>query len=122
MNKNIQSVLSNKCPNCLKGDYFITKNPFNLKDFEKMHPQCTHCGMDFKQEPGFYFGGAIVSYALQALVLLLFYVLFQVMIETPLPYFLTAFAILLVVLLPITFRLSRIIWINAMGTKPEEKK
>ena len=36
MNKHIYSILHNKCPNCLEGDYFITNNAFNLKDFEKM--------------------------------------------------------------------------------------
>ncbi|HET7819368.1 MAG TPA: DUF983 domain-containing protein, partial [Bacteroidia bacterium] len=73
MNKHIYSILHNKCPNCLKGDYFITNNAFNLKDFEKMHKQCSYCGMDFRQQPGFYFGGAIVSYILQAAILFLFY-------------------------------------------------
>ena len=119
MNKHIYSILHNKCPNCLKGDYFITNNAFNLKDFEKMHKQCSYCGMDFRQQPGFYFGGAIVSYILQAVILFLFYILFQIIIEIKLGYFITAFGILLILLLPITFRLSRIIWINVMGTLPD---
>lgn len=75
--------------------------------------------MDFRQEPGFYLGAAILSYAMQAVFLLGAYLLLQVLIVLPFWYFLGAFSVLLVLLLPFTFRTSRLLWINIMGKKPQ---
>lgn len=119
MNKFIHSVLKNKCPHCGQGNFFETNNMYNLRTFDHMNKSCSNCGMDFRQEPGFYFGAAIMSYALQAVFLLLTYLVLQVLIELPFWYFLAAFSILLIVLLPFTFRISRLLWINMLGTRPK---
>ena len=83
MNKFISSVVKNKCPNCLQDNFFETNSMFNVRTFDRMNKCCTKCGMDFRQEPGFYFGAAIMSYAIQAVLLLLTYVVLQVLIELP---------------------------------------
>ena len=119
MNKFIYSVVKNKCPNCGKGDFFISGNMYNIGKFEKMNNSCPNCGMDFRQEPGFYLGAAIMSYAMQAGLLFLTYLLLQVVIEIPFWYFLAIFSVILILLVPFTFRISRLLWINIMGTKPK---
>jgi len=117
MNKFISSVIKNKCPDCLEGNFFVSDSMFNFRTFDKMNKSCVKCGMDFKQEPGFYFGAAIMSYAIQAVLLLITYLVFQVLIELPIWYFLGVFSALLILLLPFTFRISRLLWINMLGNK-----
>jgi hypothetical protein len=82
-----------------------------------MNNKCPICGMDFRQEPGFYFGAAIVSYALQAGLMFLIYFFLQVIIEINFWYFVAAFTVELILLVPLTFRISRLLWINMLGTK-----
>jgi uncharacterized protein (DUF983 family) len=120
MNKFISSVVKNKCPNCLGDNFFVYNNIYSFSKFDKMNQACTKCGMDFRQEPGFYFGAAIMSYAMQAVLLLISYLMLQVLIELPFWYFLGTFSVLLIVLMPFTFRISRLLWINILGTRPKQ--
>ncbi len=59
----LYSVLRLKCPRCHKGDLFNNKNPYNLKDLDKMPDYCPDCGEDFQREVGFYYGAMMVSHA-----------------------------------------------------------
>lgn len=92
---------------------------YSFRTFDKMNKACPSCGMDFRQEPGFYLGAAIISYAMQAFFLLIAYLVLQVMIELPFWYFVGVFSLLLILLVPFTFRISRLLWINIMGNKPK---
>lgn len=118
MNRFFVSVVKNKCPNCLEGSFFVHNNFYSFSKFDKMNKECPNCRMDFRQEPGFYFGAAIVSYAMQAVMLFFTFLLFQVLVELPFWYFVGVFSALLIVLIPFTFRISRLIWINMMGKRP----
>jgi uncharacterized protein (DUF983 family) len=120
MNKFITSVTKNKCPNCLEGNFFVHNNMYSFSKFDKMNNECPKCGMSFRQEPGFYLGAAIVSYAMQAALLFLTYFFFQVLVEVPFWYFVGIFSALLILLVPFTFRISRLLWINMLGKKPKE--
>jgi|ERR1051326_3602535 uncharacterized protein (DUF983 family) len=117
----VASVLQNKCPNCAEGNFFETNNPYNLKKFAAMNKSCPVCGMDFIQEPGFYFGAAIMSYVLQVGVIFILFAFFQFMIEIPIWYFIALLSGILILLAPLTFRISRLLWINMLGKKPEKK-
>src|SRR5438128_219522 len=98
MNKFLYSVIKNKCPNCSEGNFFIFNNPYNLRNFDDMHKRCSVCGMDFRQEPGFYFGAAITSYALQVVVVFTTYLFLQVIVKIKFFYFVGAVAVLLIIL------------------------
>ena len=113
--KIITSVTSNKCPNCLKGDFFVSNNPYTLKKINETHRNCSNCGMDFRQEPGFYFGAAFVSYIFQVIILISLYLLLQVVIEINFWYFVSTIAVVLIILSPVLVRVSRLIWINLLG-------
>ncbi len=77
-----------------------------------MNTHCAGCGQSFEPEPGFYFGAMFVSYGLNTAFFISVWVLFAFMVED---YTLTSLLILLgltvIVFLPLTFRLSRSIWI-----------
>ncbi len=86
-----------------------------------MEKKCARCGADFQREPGFYFGAAYVSYALTvalwvAVVVALYTFDFIGLIsygffENPVLTIVLGIT-LLVVLLPVLYRLSRSLWIH----------
>ncbi len=106
------SVLNNKCPHCHQGNFFKTNNVYDLKSFEKMNSKCPVCKEDFIREPGYYFGAAYVSYGLTTGFGILLYILLAGLFDfDTVPYLLT-FTSLSILLLPVFYRLARIIWIN----------
>jgi hypothetical protein len=108
----LYSVLQNKCPACHKGNFFKSNNPYNLKQWYHMNPKCAHCNEDFRRETGFYFGAVYVSYGLTvAFGMLLFGICCMLYNMDVLPFIIT-FSILLILLLPVFYRLARLIWIN----------
>jgi uncharacterized protein (DUF983 family) len=108
----LYSVLNNKCPHCHKGNFFITNNPYELKKFAGMNDRCPVCNEDFRREPGYYFGASYVSYALTVGFGIGLFLLLCVIFDVGLISFLWVFSIALLILLPVFFRLSRLIWIH----------
>ncbi|HEY0031556.1 MAG TPA: DUF983 domain-containing protein [Bacteroidia bacterium] len=108
----IYSVLSNKCPHCHKGNFFETNNPYDLKHFAKMNSKCPVCNEDFKREPGYYFGATYVSYALTVGLGIALFLLLCVIFNVNVISYLVLFSLLLLALMPLIFRVSRLIWIN----------
>lgn len=49
----LYSIVANKCPRCQRGNFFAVNNPYNLKQFAQMNPQCACCGERFEREPGY---------------------------------------------------------------------
>ena len=60
----LYSILGQKCPRCQEGPLFINKNPYKLKNWDKMHSDCPVCELHYEREPGFFQGAMYVSYAL----------------------------------------------------------
>jgi uncharacterized protein (DUF983 family) len=113
--ESLTSVTGNICPNCHKAPYFKANNPYNLKHFAEMNRYCDNCHFDFKQEPGFYFGASYVSYGLQVFIFLILYFSIIVFANYSVWWFIAIAVLLQIILLPIIFRLSRLIWINLFG-------
>ena len=116
----IYSILTMTCPRCQEGKLFIKKSAYS-KGMTEMYKRCPNCGEPFEREPGFYYGAAYVSYGLTialwvaVLVALIVFdavglIDFSIM-ENPV-LFLSIGIGLLLVLLPLLYRLSRAIWIN----------
>lgn len=80
--------------------------------FMKMNDQCSCCGQSFMPEPGYYFGAMFISYALNAAyfftVWLAMYLLWDDVSDTAM---IIALFVVVFGLLPVTFRLSRVLWI-----------
>ena len=80
--------------------------------FDQVNPKCTVCGQSFVPEPGFYQGAMYVSYALTMMIGAVICI-FAYFIEN-ISVWLVAGVLLFVILalLPIISRLSRLIWLN----------
>jgi len=108
----IYSVLKNKCPRCHEGNFFKTSNPYNLRMFGQLNDRCPVCNEDFRREPGYYFGATYVSYALTVGFGIGLFLLLCVVFSVEVVPFIITLTTLLILLLPIFYRLSRIIWIH----------
>lgn len=121
-------VFGARCPRCGQGKLFKDPNPYNLKNYDQMNRYCSHCNMDFENETGFYYGAMYVSYALSVAISVVNF------IWTVLAFgfgriwiFITINAIVLVLLWPFIFRISRVLYLWMMdllfkgeGAKPDE--
>ncbi len=108
----LYSILNNKCPKCHTGDFFVYRNPFNLKNFIKMHDTCPHCHETFNKEVGFYYGAMYVSYGLNIALGVGLFLLLVVLFKLDLLVFLFMFFGSVLVLFPWIMRISRLTYIN----------
>lgn len=107
------SILKFKCPHCHQGEFFIEKNPYNLKYFSQTHEKCSVCRRSFSIEPGFYYGAMYVSYALGVAHIVSFLVAKAILgFEMEFWPFIILVGSALVLLTPLYYALSKIIWAN----------
>lgn len=109
----LYSILKEKCPVCQEGDVFESKQKYNLKQFDKMHTNCSHCGHKYEKENGFWYGAMYVSYGLtvglSAATFVICYLLFP---HASVWTYILAIVLVLFALVPVTFRMSRMVWMN----------
>ena len=108
----IYSILKKNCPRCQTGRFF-KGHPYNLTKFGEVEEQCNHCNLKYSIETGFFQGSYDVSYALGVALFGVIFVL-KVLLFPNLSYLFTIFLMmgLLLILSPLLFALSKIIWIN----------
>lgn len=107
----LTGIVTMRCPRCREGNMFPQGTLYTPR-FMQMNATCSCCEQSFMPEPGYYFGAMFVSYAINAAFFIAVWLgmyLFMDEISTTA----MVLALLLVVfgLLPITFRLSRVLWI-----------
>lgn len=116
----LYSIFTFTCPRCQEGPVFEIKSSYSSQ-LAKMHKNCPVCGEKFDREPGFYFGAAYVSYALTvALWVAVFVALVTFNAIGIIPFsigedwvwFLVVGILTLIALLPVLYRMSRVIWLN----------
>lgn len=111
----LEAILEGKCPKCREGDMF-TNRVLNLRKFGEMHQDCPVCGHRFEQEPGFYYGAMYVSYALSVgIFLATVFVLYFVVGDPSLETYIISITLVALLLYPVTFRYSRIIFTYVFG-------
>lgn len=77
-----------------------------------MHPACPHCNQSFEPEPGFYFGAMFVSYGINTALFIGFWVaLLLIFPNYTLSMLLGILTAVVILSLPLSFRLSRSIWL-----------
>lgn len=113
---NFLKLFACKCPRCRKGDMFLDKNPWRLKNTMKMHKACPVCRQPLDIEVGFYFGAGYVSYALSialsAATFIAWWVLIGFSFEDNRFFFWMIFnALFLIALQPYLMRVSRTGWL-----------
>ncbi|MFT2011115.1 DUF983 domain-containing protein [Pontibacter sp. 13R65] len=78
-----------------------------------MHKNCPCCGQAFEPEVGYYYGAMYVSFAFNVAIFLAgFFILYKLVEEVTVVMMMGLMAVTVVALLPIIFRLSRVLWIN----------
>ena len=108
----LTSIIGNRCPRCRKGRLFSVRNPFHLKRMQEMPDTCPVCQQDFVIEPGFFFGASYVSYALNVAWLVPTFLFVRFVLGFSYNVFLGVMGLMLVMLVPLLFRLSRSVWIH----------
>jgi uncharacterized protein (DUF983 family) len=100
-----------RCPKCREGKMFPEGTLFTTQ-FMKMNARCACCGQSFTPEPGYYFGAMFVSYGINAALFIAVWLGMYLFMETvSLTAMIIALLIVIFGLLPVTFRLSRVLWI-----------
>ncbi len=111
----LSGLIKCRCPRCREGYLFSNPNPYNIATINEMPEQCPVCGLDLVQEAGFYWGAMYVSYGL-TVALSFFNFLITYMIWGWLTgEFLIANTLILILLLPLVFRYSRVLYLYLLG-------
>lgn len=110
-----------RCPRCHEGEAFVSKNPFQSK-FDEMHEHCPHCGLKYERETGFFYGSMYVAYALSVAFSVAVYVAIYTFADIPLWLYLVINALVLIVMVPVNFRLARMLWLNFFVKYEPEKR
>ncbi|MBL0308203.1 MAG: DUF983 domain-containing protein [Bacteroidetes bacterium] len=108
------NIITGKCPRCEQGEVFESSNPYLVSKMLNTHKRCAHCNLNYIPEIGFYWGATYVAYALtvafSGLVFVISTIMFGFMNSLNLNYVLVN-GILIFILSPVFFRLSRIFWL-----------
>lgn len=108
----IFSILKMRCPRCNKGRFYES-HPYNLKKIGEVKKECNNCNLKYDMEPIFFQGSYYVSYGLGVALFVAIFVL-KMLILPDLAYLSTLIlmVVVLLILAPLLFALSKIIWIN----------
>ena len=77
-----------------------------------MNESCSCCGMKYEKEPGYFYGAMYVSYALVVGWFVLTFIIDSFIVKSQTWQYLTFFVSTIIVMMPLTFRTSRLIWLN----------
>ena len=112
---------------------FKARNPYDLREFMKMHERCPECSQLMEIEVGFYYGTSYVSYAMAVAFSVATCVAWWVIIGFSLDdsrffWWMGVNIVLLVLVQPYLMRLSRAMWLaffvryneNWQVEKPDE--
>lgn len=109
----LYSILKYKCPHCHEGEFFKSRNPYDFNHLSSTYDNCPHCGRKLTIEPGFYYGAMYVSYALGVAHIVSFIVAKSILgFEMEFWNFIILVASALLILSPLYYALSKIIWAN----------
>lgn len=110
----LYSIINNKCPKCHEGSFFTSPHAYDLKTFSDMPDECPVCHQTYQPEPGYYYGAMYVSYALNVAIFVTVWVATNVLFQDGVGVWWLVLASIIagVGLMPLSFRLARLIWIN----------
>jgi hypothetical protein len=108
----LNSILTGSCPKCHEESMYVVKNPYKLNTLYKMNESCSHCNTQYKIEPSFFYGAMYVSYGLTVGFGVAIFVILNIILGLDvLPTFIGIVSGILL-LMPVTARLARNIYIN----------
>lgn len=117
----LQAVLNGLCPRCRQGKIF-SKPFYSPRGFDDMYERCPHCGLRYEVEPGYFIGAMYVSYAISGgVALVLGFLLFYFGNDPEGWVYAVVVAPTMIVIAPMNFRISRVIWLHYVaGIRYEE--
>ena len=107
----LYSVFNNKCPQCQEGRFFKHGITLNLKKNLEVDKNCESCGLKYMIEPSFFYGAMYVSYALTVGLAVAIFIISYALGLGLIGSFIAIFVIL-IALIPLTMRISRLLYIN----------
>jgi len=111
-----QAILQCKCPQCRQGRLFKSK-AYQLKNFMKVHEHCSYCQVQFAKGPRFFEGAMYISYVMNvALFLTSTFVIYNFFGKQPVWVYMTTITVAVILLYPLLFRYSRILYLYAFGS------
>lgn len=99
------------CPRCHEGKLFSNKSFLPLGELHKMPDHCSSCGLKFNPEPGFYTGAMYVSYAINVALFIAAFFTMIIALDMDIIPFLVGYGAVLLVLSPLVFRYSRVLYL-----------
>ena len=111
-NAKLLNIVRMRCPKCHQGTFF-EGHPYQLTRIGLVKASCSHCGLKYELEPGFFQGSYYVSYALAVALFVALWILKSLFLPN-LNYLTTliSMVIALLVLAPLLFAFSKVIWIH----------
>jgi len=108
----LYSIFRMKCPRCHEGDFY-KGHPFNYSTMGSLHENCSKCDLKYNIEPSFFQGSYYVVYALGVALFITVSVLKFIFFPDAGPLaLLISIIVVLILLSPLLYALSKIIWIN----------
>ena len=108
----LHSILTGTCPRCHQESMYVNKNPYVITKLYQMHENCSSCGLKYKIEPSFFFGAMYVSYGLTIAIGVATYIIASAFLDMNVNEALVAISIGILLLMPVTARLARNIYIH----------
>ena len=108
----LNSILTGTCPRCQEESMYLDKNLLHIQNCIKMKNNCSHCGLHYQIEPSFFYGAMYVSYGLTVMIGIATFIVSKVLLGLELNQSFIVIIVTLIVLMPITARLARNIYIN----------
>jgi len=109
----LYSIVHFKCPHCQEGEFFKSRNPYDFKHLSASYEKCPNCKRRLYLEPGFYYGAMYVSYAISVAHIVTFIVAKYILgFDMEYVNFIILVASFLILLTPLYYALSKIIWAN----------
>lgn len=107
------SIFKAKCPVCHEGEVFNNTGAYDLGNIDKMHEHCSNCGYKYEKEPGYWYGAMYASYGLTvAMSVAVFILTYWIYPAATVSIYIGVICLVILILAPVTFRASRLIWMN----------
>lgn len=111
----LYSIFFNKCPRCHEGKFWPYPPYKNLfGNGGKLYETCSHCGLRYYREIGFWYGAMYVGYAVSIWFFMLCWGITSLLFpdEWSLWVQVGVICTALLLFMPVTYFVSRLIWIN----------
>lgn len=111
----LYSIIYNCCPRCQSDKFWPKTNPYKniLVNNGGDIGSCKNCNLKYEIEPGFWYGAMYVSYGLTVFIAILTWLIMYIL-NKDMDIFIqiSIISFLIIILFPVVYFLSRLIWIN----------